>query len=236
MTAVRRPDLLARTLEDFDRHLRPGWPDGPVFVNVDPAMGTEADQAQAVEVIRRHFPNAEVFEPEAPGFGAAVTRLWSRVPDGPVLHLEDDWRCLAPIDLEIAADWLDHRVRMVSFVSVHHGRKGERDFSEKRTRVSGLRRLWAAPRIEPLFNTGPALADGVFLRELASRMDPALDPEKQMRRPANPTLNDWLGAYRCRFLKAPDGGALIHDTGRDWRDEQGIIKVVEVDRSSWTKK
>ena len=234
LTAVRRPDLLDETLASFAAALRPGFPVGPVFVNLDPIMGDDRAHAECRDVVKSYFPEARVFEPETAHFGAAVMRLWTRVPDGPVLHLEDDWTCLHEIDLEMARGHLNGRTTMVSFRNNHHGRKGERTYSETTRRVAHAWGLIRRKRRVPLFNTGPALADGSFLRACASRMDATLDPEKQMRRPMNADLNDWLEGYRCRFLKAPDGGLLLTDEGRDWRATRGVDKHVAEGKSVWS--
>ena len=233
LTTVRRPDVLEHTLTSFATHLDPGWPVGPVFINLDPAMGDADAQNRTRAVIDQFFPAAEVHIPQTPGFGAAVKRLWQAVPDGPVLHLEDDWTCVGRIDLLRAAQLLDQETRMVSFLNTHHGRKGQRDFSETEVKTRYLGGLVKRRHWVPLFNTGPALADGAFLRDCAERLDPDLDPEKQMRRPLNPPLNDWLDQYKCRFLKTREGGHLLEDTGRAWRTERGIEKHVADGRSTW---
>ena len=236
LTAVRRPDLLARTLASFAEALRQGFPVGPVFVNLDPVMGDARAQTECRDVVRAHFPEAKIFEPETASFGAAVIRLWTHVPDGPVLHLEDDWTCLHEIDLDAARHFLEGKTTMVCFRNNHHGRKGERVYSETRHRYPVLWGLMHRKRRVPLFNTGPALADGSFLRACALRMDATLDPEKQMRRPMNSELNDWLERYRCRFLKAPDGGLLLTDDGREWRAARGLDKHVADGRSVWSSR
>lgn len=236
LTAVRRPDVLERTLASFNAHLYPGWPEGPVYVNLDPAMGDNEAQSKTLAVLNEYFPEARVYTPQAAGFGAAVKRLWQAVPDGPVLHFEDDWRCVAQIDLQAALGFLDETTRMVSFLTAHHGRKGARAFSETQMKTRHFWGLIKRRQTVPLFNTGPALADGAFLRACAARLNPDLDPEKQMRRPLNPELNDWLDGYKCQFLKTPEGGHLLEDSGRDWRADKGIEKTVAGGRSTWRAK
>ena len=84
-----------------------------------------------------------------------------------------------------------------------------------------------------VFGTSPRFLEGAFARRCAGLIDPALDPEKQMRPPGNPALIAYLNEYRCRFLPAKDGAALITDIGREWRDARGIEKVVEQGVSRW---
>jgi hypothetical protein len=65
-------------------------------------------------------------------------------------------------------------------------------------------------------------------------MDPALDPENQMRALGNATLIHYQRNYRCRILPARKYTELISDTGRAWRYARGIRKSVEGGVSTWT--
>ena len=72
------------------------------------------------------------------------------------------------------------------------------------------------------------------MRRCAQLMDPALDPEKQMRPPFNRPLVRYLDQFRCRLLPGKDQPDLIQDIGREWRDEHGITKSILEGKSVWT--
>ncbi|MHA6345001.1 glycosyltransferase family 2 protein [Roseivivax sp. CAU 1761] len=234
VVAARRPDLLRRTLDSFAERLFARVDLAWVRVNVDPIFGDAAAGEAVRALLAERFPGARVTCPESPGFGAAVKRLWTDLPDGPFLHLEDDWIANEPIDAPRALSWLDAEIKAVSLLSETHGPKGRGAFSEglHKTKVFGitLRRT-----VVPRFGLSPSFFDGAFARHCAALMDPALDPEKQMRRPYNKAMTDHVERYRCRFLKAADGGPLVTDIGRDWQAERGIVKSVAEGTSTWTQ-
>ena len=72
----RRPVLLERTLASFCRTVFPAFRFANVLVNIDPFCGTVADGHACADLIRAAFPDAQIFMPDRPGFGAAVIRLW----------------------------------------------------------------------------------------------------------------------------------------------------------------
>ncbi|AJE47301.1 glycosyltransferase family 2 protein [Celeribacter indicus] len=234
LVACRRPDLLRVTLASFRDNLLRQAPLRQAYVNIDPFMGDACQEAEAVEIVRDHFPEAVIFTPERPGFCEAVKRVWSHTTAPAVLHLEDDWVLEEPVDPCMLLARLDERTRAVSFLSQEHGSRGMRAFSEARTR----RRILGVPYrrcLETRFNTSPGLFDGAFLRRAAEMLDPELDPEKQMRRSGgNRGLYDMCQSFRCAFHKAGDGSPIVRDIGRDWRDRRGIKKVLSGGRSQWT--
>lgn len=90
MISTLRPDLLGRTLASFWEHALSKSGVGEVFVNLDRAFGSTDDLNACRALILDMFPNAVINVPETPGFTKAVQWVWSSVPDGPFLYLEDD--------------------------------------------------------------------------------------------------------------------------------------------------
>ena len=234
MISTLRPDLLGQTLASFGEHALAKDGIGEVFVNLDRAFGDEDDLAACQKLILDRFPQAVINVPDEPGFTRAVQWVWSSVPDGPFLYLEDDWICLRDIDLDEAASLLVDGTTMVPFLTREHGTKGRRDFSlqNDRPRLFGFP-IGPARRWAPAFATSPGIIDAEFARTAASLMDPALDPEKQMRFGENEPLMEFVTPFRCRFFKAPDGSPLIKDIGRDWHDARGSKKVTSGAKTHW---
>lgn len=234
LVAGRRPDLLKRTLGSFAEMLFDDNRIGSVRVNIDPIFGDKDDELACCEIVKQHFPDADIRTPEQPGFCAAVKWLWSGVPDGLILHLEDDWICLQKIDTAVVQDWMTTSVRSVQLLSENHGAKGHKEYSESRIRKKILGIKFGQGHVIPRFGTSPGFFDGKFMRNCARYLNEDLDPEKQMRPNINPMLFNQMESFRVKFYKSSTDGPIIVDIGRSWRDERKIDKIVTLDgRSLW---
>lgn len=234
MISTLRPDLLGQTLASFCERALKDRAVGKAFINLDRAFGGDAELDECRRLILERFPEAEINVPEEPGFTKAVRSVWSAMPDGPFLYLEDDWICLHDIDLDHAASYLVDGTKMVAFLSKEHGSKSRREFSLQNDRPRlfgfpvGRARKWA-----PAFATSPGVIDAAFARNCARLMDLSLDPEKQMRFGQNEALMSYVTPFRCRFLKAEDGTPLIQDIGREWHARRGSRKVTDGAKTHW---
>lgn len=234
LVSGRRPELLAQTLASFGERLFPGFSISGVFANIDPVFGDEADQAACRETILSHFPQAQIFEPGPPGFGAAVQRVWAATTGDLVFHMEDDWVLNEPLGPADILPLMTGDTRSVAPVSVEMGWDGQALFNQRRHK----RRVMGLPLGRVTFNvfgTSPRFLDGHFARRCAELMNPSLDPEKQMRRPGNPALIACQQPFRCRLLPGRTRPDLITDIGRGWRAARGIDKVVTGGVSTWTE-
>lgn len=98
------------------------------------------------------------------------------------------------------------------------------------------RRIFRVPvsrRVIPKLGTSPKFILSAYAREVAVRLNPDLDPEKQMTNNLNPDLEDYIAKRKCYLLRSASGGPLIDDIGRDWREARQIEKVVVGGRSIW---
>jgi hypothetical protein len=233
LVAGRRPRLLERTLASFRERLFANFPVAALYANIDPVFGDADDHAACRAAILSVFRAAVIFEPERPGFGRAVKTLWAATRSEVVFHLEDDWVLNEPLYPDDVFPLLTGDTRAVAPVSKEIGWDGRNPFKERRTRVKFLG-LTVRRGTVGVFGTSPRFLDGEFARACAALMDPDLDPEKQMRPPQNPPLRAYMQHFRCRFLPARAHAELITDIGREWRDAQGIDKVVRDGVSTWT--
>ncbi|MDN2566897.1 hypothetical protein N1F89_11740 [Aquibium sp. A9E412] len=237
LVAGRRPALLERTLASFADRLFPALAITRALVNIDPIFGDAADHDRCRAILRAHFEDLVVFEPETAGFGAAVKRLWQATRAPYVLHLEDDWVALERIDRSVLAPFADPRIRQVSLHTADQNwdvrRKGHLHRRRVYVRLAG----WKTPffRWRGKFTTAPSILEGGFARRAAALMDPALDPEKQFFSGHNPKLEAATAGFRHHIF-SPDGTPVIRDTGRDWRIERGIDKRTVDGASVWTRR
>ncbi len=225
--------MLARTIASFSERLFRHFELDRVYANIDPIFGGPEDHAACLDLLRAHFPQVTVFEPEQAGFTAAVQRLWRATRGDLVLHLEDDWLLNEDVVPADVLPGLDERTTALALVSKHLGWNGQDEFKTGRRKIR-LFGIAIARREYPLFGTNPRFLRGDFARRCAELMDTTLDPEKQMRPSGNPALFDYLQGFRCRFLPPKHGTELITDIGRAWRDAHGITKTVTGAKSSWS--
>lgn len=231
LVAGRRPELLAPTLESFQRDLFAHFRVRHVFANIDPFAGTADDGEACRAMILARFPDATIRMPETASFGGAVKWLWSQAADAPVLHMEDDWVLLRPFTPDDVLPHFSETVTAVVPYSANHGTvEGHVGVRVEKDKVLGL--TWRR-RTVGLFGTSPRFISGGFARRCAELMDPDLDPEKQMRPPHNPSLRSFTAPFRSWFVYGPGGGPAIEDIGREWRERSGLDKVVVDGRSEW---
>jgi len=232
LVASRRPELLDHTLNSFKRSVFGRARIGTVRANVDPIFGSDDEQQACVQIILRHFQNADIREPESANFGGAVRWLWNDLPNGLMLHLEDDWICKAKVELGRVRNFMQGNTSAVSLLSQTHGPRGSSDFSllRRKNRLFGLAKL---RKRAPCFSTSPGFFEGEFARVCSKLMDPTLDPERQMRPPYNMPLWHYLRAHQCRFYKTDEGLPIIEDIGREWQRLNGVTKTVKGGRSDW---
>ena len=234
IVAGRRPDLLWQTLRSFDEHLFQRCEVGTVKINVDPIFGNEEDGDKVLDCARYFFPNCVVNTPKEKSFTKAVQWLWADMPDGMFLHIEDDWVCLEDISTKFPNDMLSTSsyTKMVTLLAENHGKSAQR---QERVRVKKFKLLGVTLKKTsfPTFGTSPCFLDGSFARSISDKLDLRLDPEKQMRDGLNPPLIDFISRYKCYFQTSKNGGAIIKDIGREWRDNRGIIKTVKRGVSFW---
>lgn len=233
LIAGRREALLARTLESFARDVFPNFPVRRLIANIDPFMGDAAEGDRCEALIRRYFPDALIFRPEAPDFASAVIRAWTATTAPRVLHLEDDWIALEPITPERTEPLFEPDVGAVTFISVNKHTRGLHHQTSRRVVKKG--RQIVQDFLVNAFSTSPGIFEGDFLREAARRMKPGLDPEKQFFRQINPELEVHALPRRCMFLRGTTRRELILDIGREARAEVGLVKVYENGASIWRK-
>jgi len=236
VVAGRRPDLLSTTLEGFSSRVfaRIGIRD--VFVNIDPIFGGKEEYTECVNLLRFYFPDANIFEPEAPGFCAAVRRVWSATSADYIFHLEDDWLPLSNIGEEVFSKFDEPNVAQVSFHNADRKwniqRKGPIHYMKIYRRIFGIK----IPTLHcfPRFSTAPSILVGPFARRCAALMNEIYDPEKQFYSGLNIDLERFVRPYR-NYIYSADGGYVIQDLGRSWSAKRGIVKCTFEGRSVWTK-
>ncbi len=236
IVAGRRPGLLEQTLESFSKRCFAHFSFSNVLVNIDPIFGTEEDEAECLRVVGSYLPSASFFRPSEPGFGAAVKRLWANTRSDYVFHIEDDWVALTDLGEEIFGPFSDPSVMQVSFHTADQNwniaKDGHLHERNEYARFLGIK----IPLFKtfPKFTTSPSILRGSFARQAASLMDSSRDPEKQFYSGVNAEL-ERLAAPNKNYIFSPQQIPVIRDTGREWRDNRKIKKVIENTTSYWVE-
>lgn len=232
IVATRRPDLLERTLASF---LGLGLRDftiASVTMNLDPALGTEADAQACRDLLLGHRPDAQILEPEVPAFGGAVKRLWEGAGDRPIFHLEDDWIALEALPLREVEEGFANGYGAMTPLSREHNwdRKDKDAIRWVRRRFLGFR---AGKRRTGgnHFGTSPKFILGPLAARMGALMNPDMDPEKQM---GPGPMFETVNSFRSRYITTARNKPIIEDIGRDWRDTRRIEKHVVDGKSTWT--
>lgn len=236
IVATRRPELLATTLASFHARMLRNFRVARVSINIDPLWGDDAAEAACVAAIRQHYPDAIVYRPEKPGYGAAVARLWAASRADFIFHLKDDWTLADDIDPSVLELFGDPTVAEVSLMCKEKNwdtsRRGVFHQTRAKLRVLG----WSLPvfRTVPVFTVSPSFLRGDFARRWAELMDVSLDPEKQARPGLNPALAKYVAPFRNRIFSGRNTSNIAVDIGRAWRDGKGIEKTVASGGSVWS--
>lgn len=236
LVAGRRPDLLERTLSSFSSLVFKNFNICDVFVNIDPIFGDDADHLLTINIVRKFFPNSEIFNPEMASFGSAVKSLWGKLGSRLAFHLEDDWIALEMIKPEMLTALLSDDIFALAPTSLSL-RPPKKD--HQYVMLSEKNKVWGPFKKKSYYyamGTAPKFIDGELGRSISAFMDPNLDPEKQMLKGMNNSIFEILQTKRCGYILPQKKPFLIEDIGRNWREQRKIDKIVVDGKSKWVTK
>lgn len=197
-TAMRRPEILARTYQSFQGYTRLDFKRMRLFINVDPAP-RDGSTKETLEVARSFFGEVISHTPRVANFAAAVKWLWSTVDADYVFHLEDDWIMRKPVRMLDLWDQLqiNPHILQVRFRGYHVG--------------NVLRRI----------SLGPGLIRGEICRKISAGLKTDRNPEVQLK-----TLGQFSiqRVGKTIALTVPKGPRVIKDIGRNWAMQRGITR------------
>jgi hypothetical protein len=240
--AVRRLELLKKTIESFHRNMfAPAEKNGIEFVpyiNIDP-VGPD-DAKDLIEFMKTVFPVTHFRIPETCNFGSAVKWLWESCgPCDYVLHLEDDWQLLKPIDIRDVISILasDEKLAALRFSAW--------PANEKALLIAGRADVaftWngsyfiCPPGIKRPHGVcgNPSVFKYEFVRQAAKLIDPNLNPEKQWAQ-GNQPLADFMLEWEYGAYGRPNMSCDTLDLGRPWRAIHKYIKKEKPQFLQWER-
>jgi len=223
ITATKRPDVLAKTLDSFKRNL---FKDAPVtvFLNVDP-VGSNCDPQVLLEIVLAYFPNVVWRNPAVPDFAKAFKWCWMKSSSDWVFHLEDDWELVRPVDLGKLISILEKNkdlalLRLPFFYSGEDSMKNWNKF------FPWNGEFYECPK-EMRQGVGfcghPSLIKGEFVRSIAPHLSEESNPEKQFHHINTKVINEVL-KWRYGVYGVPISPPFLKDLGRKWMVQNNLKK------------
>jgi len=236
MTAVRRPEVIEKTLKSFTENLFTTPDDHTLIVNIDP-IG-EGNDKEVINVCRKYFPNTFIHQAKEPSFPKAVKWTWEQVESKFFFHLEDDWILQRPIFLsDLTGLLIKHEnlacMRLykedipfngamydtVKMFGCNYEWNGTRSFTNTYfTPVAGSNN-W-----KNQFGLNPVLIRKKFIDEALPLMVDDKNPEKQFRE-NNPVMRNILNKWTFAIYGIPgDSRYVWGKNGLHWRQQSEFKK------------
>jgi hypothetical protein len=228
----RRPDLLEQTLESFQKMVFVNFEISSVIVNLDPIFGSKEDEGKCIKILKTYFKDPIIILPSSPNFGQAVKSVWSKISSDIVLHMEDDWIANEKITEAKVLKELDSD-KVASLVLSSETTATRLEIFRKKCTKNTLANFFGYKRCFYSFGTSPQFIRGIFAKRCSSLINIDLDPEKQMTRKYNVELFRYQQNFKSKNLWG-DGGFLIKDIGRVWREDRDIKKNKDGPRTYWS--
>jgi len=231
-----RPLLLKKTIESFSAGLFRNFSIERTIVNIDRFGGDYNDVQDCEKIILEWFPDAIIRKPDEPSFTNAVKWLWESTSAPYCLHIEDDWELVCDIFPDDIFPLFEGAVRQVSFLTKEKKWNFDYPFHVKAAprKILRWRVGWRLLEDHPVFTTSPSFIERSFANRCGSMMKSRFDPEKQLYRGLNMDLQEYAKKYKNRLLWN-NGGYMIRDLGREYREAHGVVKEIIDGQSVWTR-
>ena len=226
MTAVRRPEILKRTLHSFYRHmLAPIIDRCRLIINIDP-IGDPIASYELCDIAQGYFSRVTVNLPMEPDFPKAFLWTWAQSSAPWVFHLEDDWELLAPVDITAMIAAMGKNPTLASMRLPF--------FDSAATSMKNWN-LWfpwngkyfTCPqdlRQAAGFCGHPSLLRGEFVRRCTSLIDTRLNPEKQFHGDNNALIMEGLN-WDYGVWGQPNSKKVLADIGAEWKVKNKFQKA-----------
>jgi len=226
MTAVRRPEILKRTLHSFyTKCFAPIIHQCRLVVNIDP-VGDNVPAHEMVPIIEAFFKYYHVRMPIDPSFPEAFRWTWENVSAPYVFHLEDDWELLYNVDIFDMIRMMENHPRIAS-LRLPFFRSTQKDMKNWNLFFPWNGEYFECP--EDLRKTAgfcghPALLRSEFVQKCAPLIDTRLNPEKQFHGGNDALVQEVLN-WSYGVYGQPNQSQMINDIGSVWRAQNKYKKA-----------
>lgn len=203
--ATIRPEILRLTLDSFMAGLLYGYHTRAI-INIDPIGENGHTQREILDLCCSYFHSVVSRTPETPSFSDAVRWCWSQVETEFFLHLEDDWCLKRKVGPEAVLRGFDKPDVVAVRFNLTRNTKFPSDGCLVRSSSLSL---------------NPSIFRSKYVRELLSRFDTRLDPEKQFS--SNPSSTSFPNPI-FNYFGTPNDDGIVIDTGKKWRNSAALFK------------
>jgi hypothetical protein len=235
MTATLRPELIKRTIISFHENLFGDWLQfARIYVNVDDT-GCDDEKEKIVKYREIETFLKEYFYPvhvsinyKDPHFPSAWFWCISHTKSRLVFHLEEDWELNYKLDFEKMYG------AFYKYPDLKHLRLSLFKSDDKAIKMWQKHfALWNGDffKVEeksviPVGWCGhPSLNDGNWLRDIASQMDKARNPEKQFHYGSTRLMSHYIVGNDYGLFQPQSSPPALKEIGRQWMHDHGYKKA-----------
>lgn len=226
MTAVRRPEILKRTLHSFFVNCFDKVIDQcRLIINVDP-VGDKIPSYVLSDVAGGYFRHYIIGMPMEPSFPRAFEWTWRQTTAPWVFHLEDDWELLEPVDIMGMIDTMKKHKDLAS-LRLPFFSAGPVSMRNWNLMFPWNGEFFECPqdlRRTAGFCGHPALLRGAFVNLCTPLLDVTLNPEKQFHS-GNPELLLEVDRWRYGVYGRPNCNRMLSDIGAAWKVDNKFQKA-----------
>jgi len=226
MTAVKRPEILKKTLHSFFRNCFAPIADRcRLIINVDP-IGDPVCAEKMMEIVSGYFRRFYVNFPATPSFPKAFLWTWDKVRAPWAFHLEDDWELRIPVNILDMIKMMEDYPQLAS-LRLPFFRSEETYMKNWNLRFPWNGSYFECPgnlRQTAGFAGHPSLLRGRFVHECAELIDINLNPEKQFHGDNDFLVNEVLH-WEYGVWGKPNSPAMINDIGTEWKARNKFQKA-----------
>ena len=224
MTAIRRPEIIEKTLDTFLSKLLFSN-DCRLIVNIDP-IGKDIQLSEIIDLCRKYFQNIIYRCPYKSSFPAAFRWIWSQATAKYVFHLEDDWELLWPIDLQRMIKIMENNpdLAILRLPWKATNRDSAKNWKYFFPWNGAFFECPEEHKREVGFCGHPSLIRGEFIENIVQNLDETKNPEKQFHH-GPPEIMTEVDRWRYGVFAEQNRLPVIRDIGRQWMIENGYKKA-----------
>ncbi|KKM16176.1 hypothetical protein LCGC14_1688510 [marine sediment metagenome] len=219
-TATVRPEILGQTLDSFRTNLLKGNHNYRLIINIDPIGEQNKTQEDVLKVARSFFSNIVYNVPEECSFTKAVIWCWKQSKTDYVFHLEDDWIMLTNVNIDHIFSTINKYPQYSSFALSQYVLN--KSHEPPPSLITNRQRICL----------NPTFIRYNFIEQVINLMNCNADPERQLGRRGK--ISRKLKTKHAIYTEC-GYSPIVHDIGREWRNNQGYRKT-KSGSEAWQRK
>ena len=240
MTAVRRPEIIYKTLSSFVNNLfdKESLKKSQLIINIDPVGEAKESIGTIKDICFSFFFDRVIYRiPDVPNFSAAFKWVWRQTDANYVFHLEDDWELVRPINLKEIINVLGSEPDL-ALIRLPMFKSGIKEMKNWNRFYSWNGKYFECP--EELkrsvgFCGHPSIIKKSFVESVVPFIDTKLNPEKQFHH-GHVEIMKTVDKYRYGVWGPQNSEPAIRDLGRDWiKDKLWQKKGAKAFFTEWEK-